>query len=55
MGPNLHYNVIVAKFVANKSPTTHGCPFMEFRWILVEEFFFINKISSMIMVEKHGA
>jgi hypothetical protein len=36
----LHYNVIVAKFVANKSPTTDGCPFMEFRWILVEELNF---------------
>jgi len=31
MGLNLLLNVIVAKFVANKSPATDGCPFMEFR------------------------
>jgi hypothetical protein len=37
IGLNLHYNVIVAKFVANKSLATDGCPFMQFRWILVEE------------------
>jgi len=37
---NLHYNVIVEKFVANKSHATDGCPFMEFRSILVEEINF---------------
>jgi hypothetical protein len=27
---NLHYHGIVAKFVANKTPSSDGCPFMEF-------------------------
>jgi hypothetical protein len=40
MGLNLHYNVNVANFVANNNPATDGCPFMEFRWILVEEINF---------------
>jgi hypothetical protein len=40
MGLNLHYNVIDTKFVASKSPATDGCPFMEFRLILVEEINF---------------
>jgi len=39
-GLNLHYNVIVAKFVPNKSPATDWCPFIESRWILVEEINF---------------
>ncbi len=47
MGRNLHNNVILAKFVANKSSATDGCPFMEFRWILVEEINFEYIISWM--------
>jgi hypothetical protein len=36
----LHYNLIVAKFVANESHDTDGCPFMEFGWSLVGEINF---------------
>jgi hypothetical protein len=47
MGLDLHYNVILEIFVATKTFATDGCPFMEFRWILVEEINFEYIISWM--------